>query len=247
VEGISREAARARLHAKREWSQLTEDQAAVVFEKIVMISPFVVLAALRAATEMPPQDGRQPLEAPHGLLDPDPEFRALGTDELLAMVPRNSESVLRRGRALMELGRRAPPGTALLWQVAGMIRDPGNRRLITAGAVSISQLGAAGLIAGGAESTSALAWKLAGEWTAGEQSDFAWLMRSSGINAQGGRSDQIVLHLTCAELLLLAGCVNETIEAVGDWEFPVRLGAAKAGARALRGELANLIARLPPE
>jgi hypothetical protein len=79
------------------------------------------------------------------------------------MVPRTSESVLRRGRALMELGRRVPADTALPHQVAGMIRDPGNRRLITAGAVSISQLGAADLIAGGAESTSALAWELADE------------------------------------------------------------------------------------
>jgi hypothetical protein len=31
--------------------------------------------------------------------------------------------------------------------------------------------------------------------------------------------DQIVLYLTRAELLLLAGSVNEAIEAVDDWEF----------------------------
>jgi len=46
-------------------------------------------------------------------------------------------------------------------------------------------------------------------------------LRGSGINAQGGRSDQIVFHLTRAELLFLPGCVNETIEAVGDWESRV--------------------------
>jgi hypothetical protein len=64
---------------------------------------------------------------------------------------------------------------------------------------------------------------------------------------QQDRSDQIVLHLSRAELLLLAGSVNEAIEAVEDWEFATRLGADKAHARALRTELGNLIARLPPE
>jgi hypothetical protein len=61
------------------------------------------------------------------------------------------------------------------------------------------------------------------------------------------RSDQIVIHLTRAELLLLAGSVNEAIEAVEDWEFSTRLGADKANARALRTELGDLISRLPPE
>ena len=61
------------------------------------------------------------------------------------------------------------------------------------------------------------------------------------------RSDQIVLHLSRAELLLLAGSVNEAIEAVEDWEFATRLGADKADARALSVELGDLIACLPPE
>ena len=65
--------------------------------------------------------------------------------------------------------------------------------------------------------------------------------------AQYDRSGQIILHLTRAELLLLAGCVNEAIEAVEDWEFSTRLGTDKANARALRTELGDLIARLPPE
>jgi hypothetical protein len=64
---------------------------------------------------------------------------------------------------------------------------------------------------------------------------------------QHDRSAQVVLHLTRAELLLLAGSVNEAIEAVEDWEFPIRVGAEKAAARTLRSELANLIARLPAE
>ena len=64
--------------------------------------------------------------------------------------------------------------------------------------------------------------------------------------SQDGRSDQIVVHLTHAELLLLAGSVNEVIEVVEDWEFSARLGADKANARALRSELGDLIAMLPP-
>jgi hypothetical protein len=64
---------------------------------------------------------------------------------------------------------------------------------------------------------------------------------------QHGRSDEIVLHVTRAELLLLAGSVNEAIEAVDDWEFPTRLGATAAEATALHKELHDLIARLPPE
>jgi hypothetical protein len=63
--------------------------------------------------------------------------------------------------------------------------------------------------------------------------------------AQPDRSDHVVLHLTRAELLLLAGCVNEAMEAVEDWEFPARLGADKAAAGVLRSEFSDLIARLP--
>jgi hypothetical protein len=115
------------------------------------------------------------------LLDPDLEFRDLNINELRVMVSRNSESVLRRGRALMELGRRASSDTALLQEVADMIRAPENRRLITVGTTSISQLGTAGLVAGGGERALALARELVGEWQTNERSDFAWLMRSSGI------------------------------------------------------------------
>ena len=43
-----------------------------------------------------------------------------------------------------------------------MIRDLGNRRLITVGAVSVSQLGTAGLLVGGGEAV-ALARELAAE------------------------------------------------------------------------------------
>jgi hypothetical protein len=105
----------------------------------------------------------------------------LGNGELLAMVPSARVSVLRRGRALMELGRRASFDTALLEEVAVMVRHAGNRRLITVGTVSVSQLGTAGLLAGGGGPAAALAWELAAEWPAGERDDFEWLMAGCGI------------------------------------------------------------------
>lgn len=115
------------------------------------------------------------------LLDPDLEFRDLSVNELRDMVSRKSESVLRRGRAIMELGRRASSDTALLEEVAAMIRAPENRRLVTVGTASFSQLGTAGLVAGGGERALALARELVEEWQTEERSDFGWLMRSSGI------------------------------------------------------------------
>jgi hypothetical protein len=80
-----------------------------------------------------------------GLLAPDPAFQKLDTAELLAMAPCPAESVLRRGRATMELGRLAAGDPALQTEVAALISDPANKRLITT--VPVSQLGAAGLVA----------------------------------------------------------------------------------------------------
>jgi hypothetical protein len=56
------------------------------------------------------------------LLDPDLEFRDLGIDELRVMVSRSGESVLRRGRAMMKLGRGASGDAVLLQEIAEMIR-----------------------------------------------------------------------------------------------------------------------------
>lgn len=120
------------------------------------------------------------------LLDPDLELQDLDDSELRLMVSDSGESVLRRGRAMMELGRRASVDDALLQGVAEMIRAPENRRLITIGTASISQLGAAGLVAGGGEGALALAQELASEWPTDEKSDFAWLLRSSGITWRPG-------------------------------------------------------------
>jgi hypothetical protein len=82
---------------------------------------------------------------------------------------------------MMELGRRASRDPTLLQEVAEMIRAPENRRVMAVGTTSISQLGTAGLVADGSETAIALAAELVGEWERDEQSDFAWLVRSSGI------------------------------------------------------------------
>lgn len=117
----------------------------------------------------------------NNLLDPDPEFQELNLSELRSIMSRNAESVLRRGRAMMELGRRASSDPALLQEVSGMIRAQENRQLMTVGTTSVSQLGTAGLIAGGSKKAIDLAAELVQEWHRDEQSDFAWLMKSSGI------------------------------------------------------------------
>lgn len=115
------------------------------------------------------------------LLDADPEFCDVEPDDLRALVSQDTESVLRRGRAMLELGRRASDDISLLSDVAGMVRSPEYRRLKTVGTASVAQLGAAGLVAGGDEKAIALARELASEWEPSEQSDFAWLMKTSGV------------------------------------------------------------------
>jgi homospermidine synthase len=82
---------------------------------------------------------------------------------------------------MMELGRRAASDPALIQEVSSLIRAPENRRRITVGTTSVSQLGAAGLVAGGGENAIGLAAELVQEWTSDEQSDFAWLMKSAGV------------------------------------------------------------------
>jgi hypothetical protein len=127
-----------------------------------------------------PPESSAPAAAPRGLLAPDPAFQKVDTPALLAMVRCAAESVLRRGRAAMELGRRAADNPSLQAEVAALIRDPANRRLITIGPVTVSQLGTAGLVAAGGEASMSLARELAAEWPPGDQSDFARLMTSSG-------------------------------------------------------------------
>jgi len=59
-----------------------------------------------------------------------------------------------------------------------------------------------------------------------------------------GDNDEVKLTLSRPQLYLLAGAVNEAIEAVDEWEFSTRLGASKADARQLRTDLRLAIAKL---
>lgn len=113
------------------------------------------------------------------LLDPDREFGGLGLGQLMEIMSETREGILRRGRALMELGRRASSEPALLEQVATFITDPSNRQAVIMGTFTISQAGAAGLVSGGAPEAVSRAKQLVDEWSPEEQSDFAWLMRRS--------------------------------------------------------------------
>ena len=57
-----------------------------------------------------------------------------------------------------------------------------------------------------------------------------------------------MLALSRADLRLLAGSVNETIEAVEDWEFPTRPGGCgQELARQLLSDLADVISALPSD
>lgn len=53
--------------------------------------------------------------------------------------------------------------------------------------------------------------------------------------------DELVIATTRDELGVLAGAINEAIEAVDDWEFQTRLGVTADEARALRSRLGELL------
>ncbi|MFJ8962830.1 hypothetical protein ACIRG5_25910 [Lentzea sp. NPDC102401] len=50
----------------------------------------------------------------------------------------------------------------------------------------------------------------------------------------------ITLSLTKEEFYTLANCVNETLEAVQDWEFSTRVGVDRSFAVELRSALGNI-------
>lgn len=53
--------------------------------------------------------------------------------------------------------------------------------------------------------------------------------------------DEVVVAATREELGVLAGAINEAIEAVDDWEFQTRLGVTSDEARELRSRLGELL------
>ena len=118
----------------------------------------------------------------NNLLDPDPEFQELNISVLRSMMSRNNESVLRRGRAMMELGRRASSDPALLKE-AQKRGDQfiASEMFVLALADDKGEAGRLLKEAGGSKKAIDLAAELVQEWHRDEQSDFAWLMKSSGI------------------------------------------------------------------
>lgn len=111
----------------------------------------------------------------------DPEIASFDDSQLVAVMCDPQAGILRRGRALMELGRRVSSEPELLEQVAAFISDPQNRRAVTIGNVTVSQAGAAGLVSAGAPEAFSRAKQLVAEWTSAEQDDFAWFIRSAGV------------------------------------------------------------------
>ncbi len=59
---------------------------------------------------------------------------------------------------------------------------------------------------------------------------------------------EVVIAATRDELVLLAGSLNEALEAVEGWEFDTRLGGSPDEARALRSKIKDLLRETrPPE
>jgi hypothetical protein len=56
-----------------------------------------------------------------------------------------------------------------------------------------------------------------------------------------------VMALTRDDLVLLANSINEALEALDDWDFPIRVGAERDDARQLQARLAAVIRQLPPD
>jgi len=55
------------------------------------------------------------------------------------------------------------------------------------------------------------------------------------------KNEVAVVRLTKHELVILNNSINESMEALEDWEYPIRVGASKHEARALLSELGRLI------
>ena len=53
--------------------------------------------------------------------------------------------------------------------------------------------------------------------------------------------DELVVATTRDELAVLAGAINEALEAVEEWEFDTRLGVTPEQARALRDRLNEVL------
>jgi hypothetical protein len=55
------------------------------------------------------------------------------------------------------------------------------------------------------------------------------------------RPDTATVDLTADELMILANAINESKQALEDWEFATRMGAPRSEAEALRKEISDLL------
>ena len=53
--------------------------------------------------------------------------------------------------------------------------------------------------------------------------------------------DELVVATTRDELVIMAGAINEALEAIEEWEFDSRLGVTSARARELRDRLKEVV------
>lgn len=58
---------------------------------------------------------------------------------------------------------------------------------------------------------------------------------------QSSHSDLISLRLSRGELTLLANTINESLEALEDWDYPIRIGADKKTATDLHEKLSGIL------
>ncbi|MEV0897183.1 hypothetical protein [Actinoplanes sp. NPDC049802] len=79
------------------------------------------------------------------MFDEDPEFRGVRVDELILKVGDGSRSVIQRGRALLEIGRRADGRPDLQERLFGWLGDDSLRAKRWVGPVTLAWIAACGL------------------------------------------------------------------------------------------------------
>jgi len=70
---------------------------------------------------------------------------------------------------------------------------------------------------------------------------------SSRIGDDELADDELVIATTRAELAILAGAINETLEAVEEWEFHSRLGVTPDQAQELHARIVGILRELRSE
>jgi hypothetical protein len=110
----------------------------------------------------------------------DPEMAALDLSALRDLVSDQGRGVTFRGRALLELGRRTRTLPELLPEVSRYVRDEANNKAVAIGAITVSQMGLAGLVASRSSESIRQAETLAREAALHGEEDLRWLVTALG-------------------------------------------------------------------